>query len=161
MEVDMKPFTPHIGVSQNFLGGKPDVIDRYGFGWSVSRINKAIAEEVASENGTYLTRRAKMISTDYEKASEVMEEADKVFKRNASNLMQTTDELQNNVKKVSGNVRKAIDDLASGLVKVEKTANFPNLERYVLLLERAATAMTTLAELEKEGKLNKITNALK
>jgi hypothetical protein len=102
-----------------------------------------------------------MISTDYEKASEVMEEADKVFKRNASNLMQTTDELQNNIKKVSGNVRKAIDDLASGLAKVEKTANFPNLERYVLLLERAATAMTTLAELEKEGKLNKITNALK
>jgi gas vesicle protein len=140
---------------------KPDVIDRHGFGWKVEKINNAIATETASENGTYLTRKAKMISPDYEKASEIMIEADKLFKRNASNLMQTTDELQNNVKKVSGNVRKAIDDLASGLVKVEKTANFPNLERYVLLLERAATAMTTLAELEKEGKLNKITNALK
>jgi hypothetical protein len=140
---------------------KPDVIDRHGFGWSVEKINNAIATETASENGTYFTRKAKMISPDYEKASEIMVEADKLFKRNASNLMQTTDELQNNVKKVSGNVRKAIDDLASGLVKVEKTANFPNLERYVLLLERAATAMTTLAELEKEGKLNKITNALK
>jgi hypothetical protein len=29
------------------------------------------------------------------------------------------------------------------------------------LLERAATAMSTLAELEKEGKLNKISTALK
>jgi hypothetical protein len=46
-------------------------------------------------------------------------------------------------------------------MKVEKTANFSNLERYVNLLERAATAMSTLAELEKEGKLDKISSALK
>jgi hypothetical protein len=84
-----------------------------------------------------------------------------MFKRSASNLMTTTDELQANIKKVSGSVRKAADDLASGLAKVEKTANFSNLERYVSLLERAATAMSTLAELEKEGKLNKISSALK
>jgi hypothetical protein len=32
------------------------------------------------------------------------------------------------------------------------------LEQYVF--ERAATAMSTLAELEKEGKLDKISNAL-
>jgi flagellar biosynthesis chaperone FliJ len=102
-----------------------------------------------------------MISTDYEKASEIAVSAEKIFKRNASNLMETTEELQNNIKKVSGNVRKAADDLAAGLSKVEKTANFANLERYVSLLERAATAMSTLAELEKEGKLNKISTALK
>lgn len=102
-----------------------------------------------------------MISTDYEKASEIAETAEKMFKRNVSNLMDTADELQTNIKKVSGNVRKAADDLASGLVKMEKTANFSNLERYVTLLERAATALATLAELEKEGKLNKITTALK
>jgi hypothetical protein len=102
-----------------------------------------------------------MISTDYEKASEIAETAEKMFKRNASSLMGTADELQANIKKVSGNVRKAADDLASGLIKMEKTANFSNLERYVSLLERAATALTTLAELEKEGKLGKITTALK
>lgn len=102
-----------------------------------------------------------MISTDYEKASEIAENAEKMFKRNVSNLMGTTDELQTNIKKVSGAVRKAADDLASGLIKMEKTANFSNLERYVKLLERSATALTTLAELEKEGKLNKITTALR
>jgi len=102
-----------------------------------------------------------MISTDYEKASEIAETAEKMFKRNVSNLMGTSDELQANIKKVSGNVRKAADDLASGLIKMEKTANFANLERYVTLLERAATALATLAELEKEGKLGKITTALK
>lgn len=102
-----------------------------------------------------------MISTDYEKASEIADTAEKMFKRNVSNLMGTTEELKGSIKKVSGDVRKAADDLAAGLSKVEKTANFANLERYVNLLERAATAMSTLAELEKEGKLEKISGALK
>jgi hypothetical protein len=150
-----------IGVNQYFLRTKPDVIDSKGPGWSVERINTAIATELSNQDGTYLTRKAKMISTDYEKASELTETADKMFKRNVSNLMITTEELQTNIKKVSGNVRKAADDLAAGLSKVEKTANFANLERYVNLLERAATAMSTLAELEKEGKLDKISSALK
>ena len=147
-------------VHQGFLV-KPDVIDSKGAGWRVDRITKVIATELSSETGEYLTRKAKMISTDYEKATEITETAEKMFKRNVSNLMVTTEELQANIKKVSGNVRKAADDLAAGLSKVEKTANFSNLERYVSLLERAATAMSTLAELEKEGKLNKISSALK
>jgi hypothetical protein len=149
----------NIGVSVD--GMKPDVIDKHGPGWSVERISKAIADELTYEQGTYLTRRSKMVSTDYDKASEIAETAAKMFKSNASKLMATTDELQANIKKVSGNVRKAADDLASGLIKVEKTANFANLERYVSLLERAATAMSTLAELEKSGKLDKISSALK
>jgi len=151
----------NINVNPQFTGTKPDVIDRNGPGWSVAKITNAIAVELTAESGTYITRSAKMISTDYEKASEIAETAEKMFKRNVSNLMGTADELQVNIKKVSGNVRKAADDLASGLIKMEKTANFPNLERYVSLLERAATALTTLAELEKEGKLGKITTALK
>ena len=150
-----------VGISPQFDMSKPDVIDRNGPGWSVQRVTQAIATELVSETGTYITRKAKMISTDYEKASEIAETAEKMFKRNASNLMGAADELQANIKKVSGNVRKAADDLASGLIKMEKTANFSNLERYVTLLERAATALSTLAELEKEGKLNKITTALK
>ena len=151
----------NIGVHQNFLAFKPDVIDKDGPGWSVKRVTEAIAVELINESGTYLTRKAKMISTDFEKATEIADTAEKMFKRNASNLMNTTEELQANIKKVSGNVRKAADDLAAGLLKVEKTANFSNLERYVSLLERAATAMSTLAELEKEGKLGKISSALK
>ena len=151
----------NIGVHQNFLAFKPDVIDKDGPGWSAKRVIEAIAVELTNESGTYLTRKAKMISTDFEKATEIADTAEKMFKRNASNLMTTTEELQANIKKVSGNVRKAADDLAAGLSKVEKTANFSNLERYVSLLERAATAMSTLAELEKEGKLGKISSALK
>ena len=102
-----------------------------------------------------------MASTDYENASQIAETAEKMFARSATKLVSTTETLQVNIKKVSGNIRKAADDLALGLSKVEKTANFSNLERYVLLLERAAAAMSTLAELEKDGKLNKISSALK
>lgn len=157
----MKDNSTFIGVNPLFDMSKPDVLDKHGPGWSVEKITNVIAVELTAESGTYLSRRAKMISTDYEKASEISETAEKMFKRNVSNLMATTDELQANIRKVSGNVRKAADDLASGLVKMEKTANFSNLERYVTLLERAATALVTLSELEKEGKLGKITTALK
>lgn len=145
----------------HFMKIRPDVIDSKGPGWRLDRIVKCVADELTTETGTYTTRSAKMVNADYEKASEILTEAEKLFRRNSDNFMRTTEELQANIKKVSGGVRKAADDLASGLSKVEKTANFANLERYVLLLERAATAMTTLAELEKEGKLNKISSALK
>jgi hypothetical protein len=128
--------------------------------WTETSAYKVWAVEVLRSED-YLTRRAKMMNDDYVKASEIAETADQLFKRNIDKLTVTTDTLQANVKKVSGNVRKAADDLSAGLAKVEKTANFANLEKYVALLERAATAMSTLAELEKAGKLEKIAGALK
>jgi len=134
------------------LGGAPM--------WTEASAYKVWALEVL-QSETFLTRKAKMVNDDYVKASEIAETADKLFKRNIDKLTATTDALQSNVKKVSGNVRKAADDLSAGLAKVEKTANFANLERYVALLERAASAMSALAELEKAGKLEKIAGALK
>ena len=140
-------------------GVKPDALRGGAPMWTEASANKVIAIEILQ--GHFVTRNSKMINEDYVKASEIAEAADQLFKRSLNKLTATTEELQANVKKVSGNVRKASDDLASGLAKVEKTANFTNLERYVALLERAAAAMTTLAELEKAGKLEKIAGALK
>ena len=51
--------------------------------------------------------------------------------------------------------------MASGLSKIEKSADMARLQGYVELLERAATAMNALAELEKTGKLEKIANSLR
>jgi hypothetical protein len=51
--------------------------------------------------------------------------------------------------------------MAAGLAKVEKAANFDRLERMVDLLERAAVAMSTLAEMEKSGQLAKLSEAIK
>ena len=139
----------------------PDVIDSKGLGFKVETIVKFAANELTLETGTQLTRRAKDMSTDYEAATKIADEANKMFKKSYSDLIDTTAQLQASAKKASGDVRKSADDLAQGLIKVQKQADFNNLAKYVELLERAATAMTTLAELEKAGKLQKIAGALK
>ena len=101
------------------------------------------------------------MSVDVNNAARVLNEAEKALMTASDRYQEKSTHLSLIAKKCSGDVRKAADDLASGLAKVEKTANFSNLERYVNLLERAATAMQTLAELEKSGKLDKIAGALK
>ena len=140
---------------------KPDVIDSKGPGWTVATINEFTAHELTLSTGKYLTRRAKNMTADYEAATKIADEATKMFKKSHSDLIDVTAELQESAKKASGSVRKSADDLAQGLLKVQKQADFHNLTRYVELLERAATAMTTLADLEKAGKLQKIAGALK
>lgn len=45
--------------------------------------------------------------------------------------------------------------------ELQKSADFERLERYVALLERAAVAMQTLAELEASGRLEKIAAAIR
>lgn len=101
------------------------------------------------------------MSADINNAARVLNEAEKNLVSASDRYQEKSTHLSQIAKKCSGDVRKAADDLASGLAKVEKTANFSNLERYVNLLERAATAMHSLAELEKSGKLDKIAGALK
>lgn len=136
-------------------------IDRHGPYYDVKDVRKSIVSEIVLDGGKFLTRMAKKMTKDYEDAAKITEEADLMFNQKLNKLSATTDNLSASIKKVSGNVRKAADDLASGLLKVEKTANFANLEKSVILLERAAAAISVLADLENSGKLEKITSALK
>ena len=136
-------------------------VDRFGPAISLKSVINVVADELNSEGGTYLSRGVKNMSSDMQHATKTLTDAERMLdtaieKYNAKAVVMST-----TAKKCSGDVRKAADDLASGLAKVEKAANFNNLERYVNLLERAATAMQTLAELEKAGKLEKIAGALK
>ena len=66
-----------------------------------------------------------------------------------------------NAKTASSKLKQAAELVGQGVVRMEKAANFDRLERYVSLLERAAVAMTTLGELEKSGKLEKIAEAIR
>lgn len=70
-------------------------------------------------------------------------------------------ELGVKAKSASSSVRESAEKLSAGLLRIEKSANFDRLERYVDLLERAAKAMTALGELEKTGKLEKIASAIR
>lgn len=136
-------------------------VDRFGPAFSLKSVLNTIATELESPAGTYLQRGVKQVSIDLNNAKHTLTEAERAFSTAVDNYQAKANTLSSIAKKCSGDVRKAADDLASGLAKVEKTANFGNLERYVNLLERAATAMQTLAELEKAGKLDKIAGALK
>ena len=136
-------------------------IDRRGPMFTVKSVMNTIAAEIEDPAGTFFTRGAKNMSADINNAARVLNEAEKALMTASDRYQEKSTHLSQIAKKCSGDVRKAADDLASGLAKVEKTANFSNLERYVSLLERAATAMQTLAELEKAGKLDKIAGALK
>lgn len=136
-------------------------IDRYGAAYTKKSVINTIASEVESDNGNFITRGTKIMTIDMQRATDTLTDAERMFGRAVDKYHAQTAALAASAKKCSGDVRQAANDLASGLSKVEKTANFSNLERYVSLLERAATAMQTLAELEKSGKLDKIAGALK
>lgn len=136
-------------------------IDRFGPAYTLKSVNNMIAKEITSEGGTFFSRGAKTMSNDLQHATKTLTDVEHMLATAVDKYHAQTAAVSAAAKRCSGDVRKAADDLASGLAKVEKTANFNNLERYVSLLERAATAMQTLAELEKAGKLDKIAGALK
>jgi uncharacterized protein YukE len=136
-------------------------VDRYGPAFTLKSVLNTIAQEVESDTGTFITRGAKTVATDMQKATDAVTDAERLFGAAVDRFNAQTAALSTATKKCSSDVRKAADDMASGLIKMEKSANFNNLERYVSLLERAASAMQTLADLEKAGKLDKIAGALK
>lgn len=144
---------------QNMCGIRPVIYDKHGPGWNANDIDKAVMGMINSES--YFTGRGKFMSEDAEKAIELVEDVNERFSRVLSKFGNTMDNFIMCSKKASGNIRDAADKLSNGLQKIEKTANFDKLERYVELLERAANAMEILAALEKTGKLEKIAGALR
>lgn len=139
---------------------KPAKIDHLGAAYTVSDVMTALANDI--NHGDYTERQVRINMTpDFEKATATAQEAEALFKRHADSMLGSMATLQQAAKKASGGIRSAAEDLSGGLVRMEKQANFGNLERYVSLLERAATAMQLLADLEKSGRLDKIASALK
>lgn len=141
------------------VGLVPEAIDRHGPLYSIEQVMKYI--HGAIDTGDYYTRRVKTMTKDAEKAIETTDEVSKRFKSSINQLMLTEQEFVQQSKKMSGEVRDASEKIAQGIQRIEKAANFERLERYVELLERAATAMTILGELEKTGKLDKIASAIR
>jgi len=138
----------------------PITQDRHGLGWDAADVRKHCANDIVI--GHYFERRAKNhMATDFEKATQICDEATKLFNNSMDRMLAAEQRISEASKKTSGNVRKAADDLNSGMQKIERVANYDRLERAVGLLERAAAALSTLAELEKDGKLERITSAMK
>lgn len=127
--------------------------------FSEANVNKIVATMIKDEN--YFSKRVKRVKNDLERATDLCEEMSKNLSVAIGRLTEAEMAVTESAKKVTGRIRATADNLASGLSKVEKTANFDRLERYVELLERAEKAMSALAALEANGKLEKIAEALK
>jgi hypothetical protein len=104
-------------------------VDRFGPAYSLKSVVKVVTTELNSENGTYITRGVKMMTKDIDTARTILDEAEKAINTAMTNYQDRAGQLSATVKKSSGDVRKAADDLAQGMVKVQKQADFNNLER--------------------------------
>lgn len=127
--------------------------------FSKNKVAKYVEHDINNES--YFNQSVDTTKSDSEKAIEKLNNVDKNFLLALDKYVNTVRRLEDVSKKASGSVRDSANKLADGLLKIEKAANFSRLETYVLLLERAANALTTLAELDKAGKLSKISSALK
>ena len=150
-----------------FSGEKPLVVKPLSQGkngevWSMEDARAAIIAEIADESSdTIIERGLKKGVERINYAEKVLGEAIVVFEKTRLHLVSKEDAITESSKITSQNVRKAANDLAEGLQRIEKLANFDRLERNVQLLERAAAALTTLAELEKNGKLAGVVSAMR
>lgn len=124
-----------------------------------SELLPALIGDINTSN--HFERRVKTMNTDIEKATQSADDALKIFENAMVKIIRKQEDLAIASKKVSGNVRQSANDLSEGLIKLEKSANFHSLERYVDLLERCANSLSTLAELQKAGLLEKIGVAIK
>jgi hypothetical protein len=105
--------------------------------------------------------RIKSMKNEFDEAAEIADELTNAFSKASQKLIDQTRLTEQESKKTSSKVRQIAHDLQSALAKIEQQANFDRLERYVILLERAANAMQALSEIDKSGKLKKIADALK
>lgn len=133
--------------------------DKYGPAYHVDDVVKEVYGLINAES--YFYGRVATMSSDVEKAEKKVNQMTESYGQTLDKFYAMEQKLLEQTKKVSSSVRDSSEKLSQGLLKIEKTANFDRLERYVELLEKASAAMTTLAKLEAEGKLEKIAGALK
>ena len=136
----------------------PLFTDKQGHAFKNEDVRSLIFGYVMADN--YFYRMAKKMTTDTEIAIQKTDEVTNGFNKSLDKFLAMQTQITEASKKASGNIRDSAEKLAQGLAKIEKTANFDRLERYVILLERASIAIESLAELEKSGRLEKIANAL-
>lgn len=140
-------------------GIRPVKIDKDGPAYKKSDVLMYVEKQIKA--GMYYNQRDRKMS---EEIKDVVTETDRAinkFEQAFDRFGEIEDRLSKRTKTATGRVRDAAQKLTDGLGKIERTANFDRLERYVALLERAEAAMSALAEMERSGKLERISAALK
>jgi len=138
---------------------KPVAVDKHGPMYDRQDVNDMVVKQIGVND--YFSMRVKKMTQDSEKAKELVDQATDNFDVAIERMLKKNGMLEAETKKTSGNLRATAQKLSEGLTRIERAANFDRLERYVELLERAERAMSSLAELEKSGKLEKIAAAVR
>lgn len=138
---------------------RPVAYDKKGPMFSSASLTKDIVKMIKCED--YFYRRAKTMNQDIQKAEELTNLSINKLGDSITRLLGEEEKITASTKVIAGKIKDTTQKLSDGVAKIESRANFDRLERYVLLLERAEKAMSSLAELESSGRLEKIAGALK
>lgn len=133
--------------------------DKHGPLYSRNDVYKTVIGFINAND--YFYRMSKPMTTDASNAIVAVEKVTAGFNEVLEKFIKTQSNFSDQTKRAAGNVRDSSEKLGQALNRIEKAANFDNLQRYVELLERAAKAMNALAELEANGKLEKISKAIR
>ena len=152
-------FNKETNSKTTLFGVKPSKITKDGVFYDELKVIKENAKKYSEKELELLGKED--INENMRKVAKIFDDGVDIYRHASNRLGKAREELAESAKKSSEGVRQATEKLAQGLLRIEKQANFSKLENYCLLIERTATAMNSLAELEKSGKLEKIINALK
>lgn len=140
-------------------GIKPAGYDRGDARWAETDVAKLVNERL--HNSDYFQAREKDMVRAMEESAKVVDEMATRLLKSTDRLVEREKQLSDSTKKVSSQVRQNTDKLQGALSNMEKVANFERLERYVEILERAASAIQVISELEQGGKLERIIQAMR
>ena len=127
--------------------------------WEKKEVNEIMVNVI--DSGHMGKKTAKELTEKHHEIEEAISSWYERLDLHRTKMMASEAEITKICKSTSTNVRTAANQLGEGLARLEKTCNFDKLERHVELLERASAAMLSLAELEKNGRLEKIMDAMK
>ena len=127
--------------------------------WDQKEVNEIMVNVI--DSGHMGKATAKSLTQKHHEIEEAITSWYERLELHRTRMMASEAEIAKVCKSTSVNVRTATNHLGEGLARLEKTCNFDRLERHVELLERASVAMLSLAELEKNGRLEKIMGAMK
>ena len=86
---------------------KPVGYDKHGPKWNADDVHKLVVKEINSADGAYFKRNAQDVNKDFQNANELIKAEEKLLSRSIDNLQTTTSNLKQEIKRVSGDVRKA------------------------------------------------------
>lgn len=139
----------------------PDKIIRSDPLWSTKSVAKALAKIVNNNPELFFQQKERNIMKEITSATNIMDKAIEHFDTTYKRFESIETAIQKNIKTKAGDIKSAEEKLMQGLARIEKAANFDRLQQYVSLIERASTAMKILADLEKDGRLDKIASAIR